>query len=117
MSFVLIIGDEELIKWEKNPVAAIPFPPKSLPLTGWRDPFVLPRGPTDDSWTMLMGSGIKGQGGAVMIYKSTNLTSGWFTWISLHPCLACICTSICATTLTLDIVQVDALCNVPHMQS
>eukprot|EP00210_Caulerpa_lentillifera_P005193 g4963.t1 len=70
---------EKLTIWHKSQIPFLAHPPPNMQLTGWRDPFIL----FDKSETgvkeyrMLIGSGIKGVGGAVLIYKSTSLASGW----------------------------------------
>ncbi len=56
------------------------YPPPDSNLVGWRDPFIFEFKGKDGrfkEWGMLMGSGIKGKGGSVMIYRSDNLRSGW----------------------------------------
>ena len=61
-------------------------PPPGLPLVGWRDPFIFETKGKEGNgheWGMLMGAGIKGKGGAVMIYRSTSLHEG------ARPCLTC----------------------------
>ena len=48
-------------------------------LVGWRDPFIFERKGLEGNgreWGMLLGSGLKDGGGAVMIYRSTNLRGG-----------------------------------------
>jgi beta-fructofuranosidase len=67
---------EAWTKWEKNPV--ISAPPAGLEVTGFRDPFVWKEG-TD--WLMALGSGVKGKGGMVLLYRSQDLRS----WEYLHP--------------------------------
>ena len=52
------------------------LPPPSVPLAGWRDPFIFETGGNGREWGMLMGTGLKGQGGAAMIYRSKDLLSG-----------------------------------------
>ena len=49
-----------------------------MPLVGWRDPYIFEfKGQGGKlEWGMLMGSGLKGKGGAVMIYRSDDLSSG-----------------------------------------
>ena len=72
-------NDDLLITWKKysgNPV--IGSPPKGLEVTGFRDPCVWEKG---GSWYMLIGSGIKDVGGAVLLYKSKDLIH----WEYLHP--------------------------------
>lgn len=71
------VGDDKLISWRKLAHPFIPLPPAHIPLTGWRDPFIFEKGGPGKEWTMLIGSGIKGAGGAVMVYKSMALTAGW----------------------------------------
>lgn len=85
--------DDLLIKWRKLESPCLKLPPAHLPLTGWRDPFVFtintgvvdPRdGPNGfgsshgvPEFRILMGSGIKGQGGTALVYRSTQLTDDW----------------------------------------
>lgn len=69
---------DNLRTWQKhngNPV--IPQRPRD-DLEGFRDPFVWQEG---NSWYMALGSGIKGQGGTVLLYKSADLEK----WQYLHP--------------------------------
>ena len=49
-----------------------------MALVGWRDPYIFETKSKDSGreWGMLLGSGIKGKGGSVMIYRSKNLKSG-----------------------------------------
>ncbi len=49
-------------------------------LTGFRDPCVWSEG---DAWYMIVGSGFEGQGGALLLYSSTDLLH----WEYLHPLL------------------------------
>jgi beta-fructofuranosidase len=66
--------------WDKhsaNPV--IPAIPADLDLIGFRDPFLWKEG--DGRWYMLLGSGIKGQGGAALLYRSSDLID----WEYLNP--------------------------------
>jgi len=74
--------DRKLAVWRKlsQPVVELPPPQDELPLTGWRDPFILkPRtaGNESNEWVMLIGSGIKGVGGTVLLYRSAHLSYGW----------------------------------------
>ena len=72
-------SDDDMITWEKyagNPV--IDSPPKGLDVTGFRDPCVWKE---EDGWYMLIGSGIKGVGGAALLYRSKDLIN----WKYLHP--------------------------------
>lgn len=71
--------DDDLIVWEKyagNPV--IPAPPPGVPVTIFRDHTLWREG---DIWYMGVGSGIEGQGGAVLLYRSPDLRM----WEYLHP--------------------------------
>lgn len=65
--------------WSKRDEPVLPMPPPDMPLVGWRDPFIFEvkgQGGNGREWGMLMGSGLKGQGGAIMIYRSDNLYGG-----------------------------------------
>ena len=78
----LATSDDRMITWKKwrtNPVMS--SPPTGLQVTGFRDPSIWREA---DSWLMTVGSGFKGQGGAVLIYSSKDLTH----WDYLHPLLA-----------------------------
>lgn len=56
----------------------LPYPPKGLALTGWRDPFIVPMQSPEGKTTMILGSGFVGQGGAVLKYStSESLMKGW----------------------------------------
>lgn len=71
-------GDPDLAAWTRrrdNPVIAAP--PPSLAVRGFRDPFVWRE---DDGWYCAIGSGIKGRGGAVLLYRSPDLVR----WEYLH---------------------------------
>jgi len=61
----------DLLTWKKHPRPVIPAPPEGLALEGFRDPCVWKEGP---AWRMALGSGLRGQGGAVLLYGSQNLT-------------------------------------------
>jgi len=66
----LALGDRDLRSWRKHPDILIPGPPAQLDAVGFRDPFVWRDG---DEWCLLMGSGIRGFGGAVLLYRSEDL--------------------------------------------
>lgn len=72
--------DELLVKWKKMEVPFLSLPPSELRLTGWRDPFYLAPLPVNDGWRrehrILIGSGIKGQGGTALMYRSDDITQG-----------------------------------------
>lgn len=72
-------SDDGLWSWRKlpeNPVIA--GPPEGLDVTGFRDPCVW-REP--DGWRMIVGSGIAGEGGCALLYRSDDLLA----WEYLHP--------------------------------
>lgn len=73
-------GNEDLTRWRKyagNPV--IGEPPAHLGQTrDFRDPFVWRR---EGAWYMTISAHIAGVGGAVLLYRSHNLTD----WEYLHP--------------------------------
>ena len=68
-------GMKTWVKYESNPVIA--KRPRD-DLQGFRDPFVWKE---KDGWYMVLGSGIKGQGGAALLYRSKDLTE----WEYMHP--------------------------------
>ncbi len=70
---------ESWTKWKGNPV--ILGPPAGLDVTGFRDPFIWKE---DGEWLMALGSGAKGKGGLVLLYRSEDLTK----WEYLHPLAA-----------------------------
>jgi beta-fructofuranosidase len=72
-----VAKDPNLHTWQKLPEPIIARPP-NLPITGFRDPGVWREG---KEWLLTLGSGIKGQGGAVLLYESRNLRH----WIYRHP--------------------------------
>ena len=70
---------DDLRAWrraEQNPVIA--HPPEGLEVTGFRDPCVWQE---DGAWYMALGSGIKGVGGCVLLYKSPDLLE----WTYVQP--------------------------------
>ena len=97
-------GDPLLSRWRKLEAPVLPLPPANLPLVGWRDPFIfevkgevregmMARGEggaegeeeqnnnsdhhRHREWGMLLGSGFKGRGGTVLVYRSDELHGGW----------------------------------------
>ena len=72
-------SDGELVTWKKyegNPV--IPSPPERLETTGFRDHCVWKE---DGTWYQVIGSGVRGVGGAVLLYRSWDLIN----WEYMHP--------------------------------
>jgi beta-fructofuranosidase len=75
----LATGDDDLLAWRKHPAnPVVAGPPPGLATTGFRDPCVWREG---DRWRMALGSGVKGQGGAVLLYESPDLLQ----WKDLGP--------------------------------
>jgi beta-fructofuranosidase len=75
-------GSSDLLTWEKhdqNPVIEH-VPPELQQTRDTRDPFVWQE---EDGWYMVVGSRIEGIGGAILLYRSDNLTD----WEYLHPLL------------------------------
>src|SRR5215475_7877148 len=70
-------SDPSLRTWQKQPEPIIAKPP-DLAITGFRDPCVWREG---REWLLALGSGIKGKGGAVLLYQSSDLRH----WTYLHP--------------------------------
>jgi beta-fructofuranosidase len=67
-----------LMSWHKysgNPVIAAP--PRGMETTGFRDPCVWREG---QEWFLALGSGVAGQGGVVLLYRSADLIH----WDYLH---------------------------------
>jgi len=71
-------GDDDLRSWTKLPDPIISAPPTDLKVTGFRDPYVWREG---DQWLLILGSGFKGKGGAILLYSSSDLRH----WNYLHP--------------------------------
>ena len=71
-------GDQSLETWVKQKEPMIATPPPDMNLVGWRDPYIFETLNDQDEreWGMLLGSGIKGRGGSVMIYRSKSLRAG-----------------------------------------
>lgn len=76
----LATSSDGLRTWQKHPAnPVIPKPPPDLNVIGFRDPFLWRE--ADGDWRMLLGSGIKGQGGAALLYQSADLVE----WQYLNP--------------------------------
>lgn len=79
-------ADPMLRTWTKRPEPVIATPPKGLDVTGFRDPAPWHDGGRDgghdgDWWYVAIGSGIRKQGGAVLLYRSRDMRA----WEYLHP--------------------------------
>jgi len=73
-------SSDGMLTWDKHPAnPVIPAIPEGLDLIGFRDPFLWKEG--DGRWYMLLGSGIKGQGGVALLYRSPDLIE----WEYLNP--------------------------------
>ena len=60
--------DDDLETWTKHPAnPVIADLPEGLDITAFRDPHLWRE---DDGWRMLVGSGIRGSGGTVLLYRS-----------------------------------------------
>lgn len=90
-SVCLATGDDELKNWKQCDTPAISGPPPDLQLTGFpsitghpsadfRDPFVWRE---TDRWFMLIGAGLREQGGTALLYDSVDLRH----WRYLRPIL------------------------------
>jgi beta-fructofuranosidase len=74
-------SDDDLRTWHKYPGnPLIPAPPEGLDLLAWRDHTLWQE---RDGWHMLMGAGIRDQGGAVLHFRSVDLVQ----WEYLGPLL------------------------------
>lgn len=58
--------DNDLRTWQKFPQPVL-LPPQNPRLTGFRDPFLYR---TETNWLMGVGSGVRGLGGRVLLYRS-----------------------------------------------
>jgi len=75
---VAIGSGENLTIWTKDARPVITAPPAQMDVSGFRDPCPWRQG---DMWYMAVGSGIRGKGGAVLLYRSKDLHH----WEYLHP--------------------------------
>jgi beta-fructofuranosidase len=76
---IVATSADNLLTWDKhtaNPVIAAP--PADLEVTGFRDPCVWREA---DTWYLVIGSGIKNIGGAILLYRSPDLIN----WEYMHP--------------------------------
>ena len=75
----LATSHDGLRTWRKHPAnPVIAGPPEGMDVVGFRDPQVW-REP--DGWYQVVGAGIRGEGGAALLYRSPDLVS----WEYLHP--------------------------------
>jgi len=73
-----IAQDEDLRTWNKIPEPIIAKPPAGLEVTGFRDPALWHEA---NKWMLILGSGVRGKGGMILLYSSTDLRN----WTYLHP--------------------------------
>lgn len=73
-----VAQDDDLRRWTKLPVPVIGAPPAGMEVLGFRDPCLWREG---DRWMLILGSGIRGKGGAILLYSSPDLRR----WTYLHP--------------------------------
>ena len=73
-----VAQDQNLSTWKKLPEPVIASPPAGLAVTGFRDPCLWREG---NSWMLILGSGIRNKGGAILLYTSPDLRH----WTYLHP--------------------------------
>ena len=71
-------GSSDMTRWMKSPENPVLHVPPHGIEECWRDPCVWKE---PDGWYMALGSGIKGRGPAVLLYRSDDLTD----WEYLHP--------------------------------
>lgn len=73
-----IAEDDELMHWKKVTEPVIAAPPKGMSVAGFRDPCPWREG---GEWYTGIGSGVRGQGGMVLLYRSKDMR----TWEYMHP--------------------------------
>ncbi|MFZ0730999.1 MAG: glycoside hydrolase family 32 protein [Candidatus Sulfotelmatobacter sp.] len=73
-----VAEDDDLRRWRKLPEPVIAAPPAGMEVLGFRDPCLWREG---DRWILILGSGIRGKGGAILLYSSPDLRR----WTYLHP--------------------------------
>lgn len=77
-------SNEDLLEWQKHPAnPVIPDLPTQMGQSAdFRDPFVWRE---SDTWYMVVGSRIEGVGGAILLYRSSDLLN----WEYLNPLFTC----------------------------
>lgn len=71
-------ADASLLRWTKRAQPVIAAPPPGMVVNGFRDPSPWRQG---EWWYMVLGSGIAGQGGAILLYRSRDLIEWQFVHI------------------------------------
>lgn len=69
---------DDLVHWRKRKQPVIASAPQGMQLEGFRDPCIWQEA---GEWRMILGSGLTDVGGAVLIYRSKNLTDWRFMGI------------------------------------
>ncbi|HLY41362.1 MAG TPA: glycoside hydrolase family 32 protein [Terracidiphilus sp.] len=72
-----IAEDDDLLHWKKANEPIVPSPPPGIEVTGFRDPCPWHE---PDGWYLGVGSGERGKGGCVLLYRSQDLRH----WEYLH---------------------------------
>jgi beta-fructofuranosidase len=72
-----VAEDDGLLHWKKLETPVIATPPEGMKVTGFRDPCVWKEA---DGWYLGVGSGERGKGGCVLLYRSADLRR----WEYLH---------------------------------
>jgi beta-fructofuranosidase len=72
-----VAEDDDLLRWKKDDQPVIPLPPPGVQVTGFRDPCPWKEA---DGWYLGVGSGERGKGGCVLLYRSQDLRH----WEYLH---------------------------------
>ncbi len=75
-----VAEDDGLLRWKKQETPVIATPPPAMQVTGFRDPCPWKE---RDGWYVGVGSGERGKGGCVLLYRSQDLRH----WEYLHPLL------------------------------
>ena len=65
--------DDDLVHWKKVEKPVIATPPEGMRVTGFRDPCPWKEA---DGWYVGIGSGERGKGGMVLLYRSQDLRTG-----------------------------------------
>ena len=79
-----IAEDDNLLRWKKAEKPVIPAPPPGMMVTGFRDPCPWREG---DTWYLGIGSGERGKGGCVLLYRSRIFATGstCTSWCRANP--------------------------------
>jgi beta-fructofuranosidase len=81
----LAVGDEELLAWRKDPANPVITPPEGVDLLAFRDHSAWREG---EWWYQVIGSGLRGVGGALLLYRSRDLRQWKYLGIPFSGTLA-----------------------------